>query len=549
MSLKPKALDLIPDETARVAHAAFPKGNIYLRIRDELGPIYKDESFVELFDARGQPAQCPSRLAWITILQFAEALSDRQAAEAVRSRIDWKYLLGLELTDSGFDASVLSEFRGRLVAGSAECLLFELLLDRLREAGLLKARTRQRTDSTHVLASIQALNRLECVGEVMRHALDSLARVAPDWIQQQAKPEWFERYARPFEESRLPASRAQRYALAETIGRDGHQLLSAIYEQSPEWMRQIPAVETLRRVWVQQFQFAGEVVRWREAGNLPPAAIMIYSPYDLDARFGKKRNVEWKGYKVHLTECCDQDLPLVITDVQTTHAATTDFEMLEQIQTDLAVRDLLPEEHIVDSGYMTGEHLVRSRNDYDITLVGPMLPDPSWQARARNGFDISTFAIDWESKLVRCPEGKASTSWVEGRNAHGHENVHVTFRSKDCGECRVRGQCTKSRAGARTLTISARPYHEALQEARQREKSEEFIKKYHARAGVEGTISQGVRVGEMRRSRYVGLAKTHLQHLVTATALNVVRIGAWLMERPRAETRRSAFAALASKAA
>ncbi len=437
MSLKPKALDLIPDETARVAHAAFPKGNIYLRIRDQLGPIYKDESFVELFDTRGQPAQCPSRLAWITILQFAEALSDRQAAEAVRSRIDWKYLLGLELTDSGFDASVLSEFRGRLVAGNAEYLLFELLLDQLREAGLLKARTRQRTDSTHVLASIQALNRMECVGEVMRHALDSLARVAPDWIQKQAKPEWFERYARPFEESRLPASRAQRYALAETIGRDGHQLLSAIYEQAPEWMRQIPAIETLRRVWVQQFQFVGEVVRWREAGNLPPAAIMIYSPYDLDARFGKKRNEEWKGYKVHLTECCDQDLPLVITDVQTTHAATTDFEVLDKIQADLAARDLLPEEHIVDSGYMTGEHLVRSRNDYDITLIGPMLPDPSWQARAKNGFDISTFAIDWESKLVRCPEGKASTSWVEGKNAHGHENVHVTFRGKDCAECRV----------------------------------------------------------------------------------------------------------------
>lgn len=549
MSLKPKALDLIPDETARVAHAAFPKGNIYLRIRDELGSIYKDESFVELFASRGQPAQCPSRLAWITILQFAEGLSDRQAAEAVRSRIDWKYLLGLELTDPGFDASVLSEFRGRLVSGSAENILFEALLGRLREAGLLKARVRQRTDSTHVLAAIQALNRLECVGETMRYAVESLARVAPDWIQNHAKPEWFERYARPFEESRLPASRTQRYALAETIGADGYHLLNAIYEQAPEWIRHIPAIETLRRVWVQQFHFADGVVRWREGGNLPPASIMIYSPHDLDARYGKKRDVEWKGYKVHLTECCDQDLPLVITDVQTTPAATTDFEVLDKIQADLAARDLLPEEHIVDSGYMTGEHLVSSQKQYDITLVGPMLPDPSWQARAKNGFDISTFAIDWESKLVRCPEGKASRSWVEGRNAHGHENVHVTFRGKDCAECRVRGQCTKSRSGPRTLTISAQPYHEALQRARQQEKTEEFKKIYDARAGVEGTISQGVRVGEMRRSRYVGLAKTHLQHLVTATALNVVRIGAWLLDRPRAQTRRSVFAALAPKAA
>jgi transposase len=194
MSLIPTDLQTIPAETRRVAQAAFPKGNLYLRLRDELGPLYEDATFADLFPQRGRPAESPGRLALITVFQFAEGLSDRAAAAAVQSRIDWKYALGLELTDAGFDASVLVEFRARLVASDQAQLLFELLLNRLRAAQLVKARGRQRTDSTHVLAAVQALHRLECVGETLRHALDTLARVAPDWLRAQAEPDWFARY-------------------------------------------------------------------------------------------------------------------------------------------------------------------------------------------------------------------------------------------------------------------------------------------------------------------------------------------------------------------
>jgi len=549
MSLKPAAFNKIPADTLRVARAAFPKGNIYLKVRNELGPIYEDAAFYDLFPTRGRPAESPSRLALVTIFQFAEGLSDRAAADAIRSRIDWKYALGLELTDSGFDASVLAEFRARLVENSQAGVLFETLLERLGEAKLVQARGKQRTDSTHVLAAIDALNRLECVGETMRHALNTLASLAPEWMRAQAEPEWFERYARRFEESRLPASRAERYALAETIGRDGDRLLIAIYGTAPEWVRHVPAVETLRQAWVQQFHVLEGALRWREARNLPPAAQMIFSPYDVEARYGKKRETEWKGYKVHLTECCDEEMPLVITDVQTTPATTTDFEVLPRLQANLAERGLLPAEHLVDSGYVTSEHLATSQRDYNITLTGPTMPDPSWQSKTPNGFDISTFTIDWGKKVVRCPQGETRASWVEGRNAHGHEIVHVMFKQKACVACPVRSHCTKSAAGARTLTLSALPNHEALQQARQREKTAEFKEAYQARAGVEGTISQRVRIGGLRRSRYVGRAKTHLQHLATAAALNIVRVGAWLLERPRAETRRSAFGGLAPIAA
>jgi transposase len=549
MSLIPTNLQAIPAETRRVAQAAFPKGNRYVRLRDELGPLYQDEAFAQLFPSRGRPAESPGRLALITVFQFAEGLSDRAAAAAVQSRIDWKYALGLELTDAGLDASLLVDFRARLVASEQARLLFEVLLNRLRETKLVKARGRQRTDSTHVLAAVQALHRLECVGETLRHALDTLARMAPDWVRAQAEPDWFERYGRRFEDSRLPTARTERYALAEQIGSDEHPLLRAVFEQAPDWMRHIPVIETLRQVWGQQFQWLDGILRWREAGNLPPASRMIYSPYAVEARYGKKRNTEWKGYKVHLTKCCDPDLPLVITDVQTTSAASTDFEVLPRVQASLAERNLLPQEHLVDSGYRSAEHIVASHGEHGVQLIGPVLPDPSWQTKTAGAFGVAAFTIDWANRTAQCPQGATSVSWVEGHNAQGHDIVQILFARKTCAACPARAHCTRSATGPRTLRLSAQPQHEALQRARQREKTEEFQKTYAQRAGVEGTLSQGVRTAGLRRARYVGLAKTRLQHLATAAALNVVRLGAWLLENGRAKTRRSAFAALAPQMA
>ena len=189
MSLQPQATYQIPEETARVAQAAFPTPNIYMQMAEALGFFYEDEDFAALFPQRGQPALSPARLALVTIFQFAEGLSDRQAADAVRARIDWKYALALELTDSGFDRTVLSEFRSRLVAGAAELVLLDKLLTKLREMKLLKARPRQRTDSTHVLAAVRTLNRLERVGETLRQALNSLAVMVPDWLRAQVPAE------------------------------------------------------------------------------------------------------------------------------------------------------------------------------------------------------------------------------------------------------------------------------------------------------------------------------------------------------------------------
>jgi transposase len=287
----------IPEETIRVARAAYPHGNTLMKIRDALGTIYQDQAFASLFPHNGRAVEAPWRLALITVLQFMEELSDRQAADAVRGRIDWKYLLGLELTDSGFDASVLCEFRKRLVQGGAESLLLDTLLALCQQRGWLKARQRQRTDSTHVLAKIRAINRLMCVGEAMRFALNSLAVVAPEWLVSCSDAQWVERYGHRIEESRLPKAEGDRLALAEQIGEDGKKVLTAVFDPlAPDWLREIPAIQVLRRIWVQNYFFEDGQLRWREAENLPPATLFINSPYDPEARLGKKRSTLWTGY-------------------------------------------------------------------------------------------------------------------------------------------------------------------------------------------------------------------------------------------------------------
>lgn len=538
----------IPELTIQVARAAFPKGNPYMQMSDTLGPIATNPDFAALFPTTGQPAEAPAHLALITIMQFAEGLSDAQAADAVRARIDWKYALALELTDHGFDSSVLSEFRTRLIAGNAELLLFETMLTRFRAQGLIKAKGRQRTDSTHVLAAIHVLNRLECVGETLRHALNTLATAVPDWLHSWVPTVWFDRYTRRFEEYRLPAEKPARYALAEQIGADGHQLLLAVSAPTaPTWVREVPAVQLLRQVWIQQFYAttADQPIRWRTAEDLPPARLLISSPYDPDARYGKKRNTEWTGYKVHLTETCDDDTPNLITDVTTTPATTSDVSALPTIQDQLDARQVTPGEHIVDSGYMSADHLLTSRADHQIDLLGPVADDHSWQTKAANGFGAAQFVLDWDAKQATCPQGQRSVIWMERRDRHGQATTQITFSKPICAACARRTDCTQSATAPRALLVRERYHYDALQAARERQQTDRFKAQYARRAGIEGTISQGVNTGDLRRSRYIGAVKTRLMHLLLAAAINFMRVANWLAETPRARTRRSSFAALA----
>jgi transposase len=536
----------IPEATAQAAQYAFPKGNLYMTMRDVIGPIFTNPDFVDLYHTRGRPAEAPARLALVLVMMHIEQLSDAQAAEAVRARIDWKYALALALDDPGFDASILPDFRTRLLAHGAEERLLTLLLEVLVDAGLLKAGGRQRSDSTHVLANIRTLTRLTLLAETMRHTLNDLATVAPDWLQTQIAPEWGERYAVRIEEYRLPKDKAARQALVVAIGQDGFSLLTAAHAPTaPPDLVLRPAIETLRAVWMQQY-YGPHDLRWRAQADLPPHAQLITSPYDVEARFATKRETSWTGYKVHLSETCDEDAPHLITNVETTAATTNDVCLTETIHTHLAERDLLPREHLLDSGYLAADLLLTSQQDYQVDLLGPVLSDTSWQARQADGLDVSCFAIDWEAQEVRCPGAKTSVRWTPGHAQEGTQPpiIAIQFDPLDCTPCPLPERCTQAKTGPRTLKLRPRDQHEALQVARRRQTTEAFKQVYAGRAGIEGTLSQGVRAFGLRHANYIGQAKTHLQHILIAIAINIVRVVAWIWKIPRRTTRQSPFARL-----
>jgi transposase len=550
LSLRPAQHRDVPVDTERVCRAAFPKGALCIRVRDALGPVFDDAQFNTLFSGRGRPALSPGRLALVSVLPFAEGLSDRQAADAVRGRIDWKYALGLDLSDAGFDFSVLSEFRSRL-AGEHGDLVLDLLLQRLNDAGLVKAGGRQRTDSTHVLAAIRTVNRLEMVGETFRAALSALAAAAPDWLSAVLDPEWLDRYGHRVEEYQLPKDDVERLAYAELVGADGVRLLAQVDAAgSPDWLAQVPAVATLRRIWSQQYTTDEHgALAWRATSDLPASGERQASPYDDDARYAVKRGSGWVGYKAHLTETCEPDSPHLIVDVTTTAGQVADNDMTSAIHAALRDRDLLPATHLIDSGYTGGELLVTSRAEYDVGLLGPARGDSSWQAKAGRGFDVTGFGIDWQARQVSCPQGKTSIHWSPWRTASGEEAIHVEFSKRDCTPCPARSDCTRAKREPRQITLHRREVHDALHQARRAQETEEWKRQYALRSGIEATISQAVRGFGLRRSRYLGLAKTHLQHVLTAAAINLARIDAWLCGVPLALTRSHRAARLHTAAA
>jgi transposase len=549
MTMHPQTGYLIPAETERVARAAFPTGSPIMRIRDELGMLFADTDFTALFPQVGQLAISPARLMLVTIFQFLEGLGDRQAADAVRRCIDWKYALALELTDPGFHFSVLQEFRNRLVEAEQGCALLSHFLTTCRDLGLVKARGQQRTDATHVLAAVRTLNRLECLGETLAHTLHQLLRDAPGWARATIPAAWWDRYGPRFDQFRLPNTLTERESLALAIGADGRQVLRWCQtETAPDIVRQHPAVQILRRIWLQQFYAEENPLRLRTEKDLPPASRLIGSPYDPDARLSTKRDITWNGYKVHLTESCDAEGPNLITDVQTTPATTADVEVTSSVHTALAARELLPAEHFVDSAYPDAETLVQSQRA-GIDLVGPVHRDTSWQAQAGQGYDLTCFTIDWRAKAARCPQGQISQRWTSTHDQDGNAVIQIQFDREVCSACGDRDKCTKAARGPRILKLRPQAQYEALQSARARQETEAFKQRYRRRAGIEGTISQGTHGFDLRYARYRGLAKTALQHVFVALALNLARLIAWWDERPKAQTRPSRFTAALKHAA
>ena len=586
MSVQPMPWPEPAPEIAAAVRAAYRRREppLPVVVRDRLGELFPDAEFAPAFGVRGRPGWSPGRLALVTVMQMAENLTDRQAADAVRDKISWKYALGLDLEDEGFDPSVLCEFRTRVVAHGLEQRVLDLLLEALKAEGLVGAGGRQRTDSTHVIGAVRDLNRLELAGESVRAALEAIAATAPGWLTGVVDvADWGRRYGARVEGWRLPTSKTKRAELMAAYGSDALVLLRAVDHTgdtaAPPWLAELPAVDVLRRVLVQNYVIttntAGrEVIRAREADTdgLPPGRTRLSSPYDLDARWAAKGDdLAWNGYKVHLTETCDppdptpasQDTasgdttsgdtggdtggrdsggqrPNIITGVATTDATVPDAAMTEPIHAALAGRQLLPAEHYLDSGYPSAALVVDSLHRWGVTLVTPLLADQSPQARAGAGYDRASFTIDFDTPQATCPQGKTST-WWNPVTQRGTDAIVIKFAAGTCRGCPVRDQCTRSTSTkvGRQLTVPPREVHQAQLAARAAQDTPHWQADYARRAGVEGTIRQGVAVTGMRRARYRGLPKTTLEHVYSAVALNLIRLHAYWNGHPLDRTRTS----------
>ncbi|MFD9286522.1 transposase [Streptomyces mirabilis] len=470
-------------------------------VRDRLDVLFEDEEFADLYPSDGRPGFSPGQLALVSVLQFAEDLSDRAAAQAVRTRIDWKYALGLELEDTGFDYSLLCDFRARLVEGDAADRMLQVMLKRLTEAGLLKSGGRQRTDATYVLAAVRRLSRLELAGESLRAALEELAEIAPEWLQPLIDPEWDKRYGRRIEIRKVPGGPEAVIARAEVFGRDGQKVLAALWApDAPGRLRTLPQVEVLRQVWVHHYYWDEQgQLRWRDGHALPPASLRFDSPYDTDAHYCTKNGTEWSGYRVHYTETCEEQRPGIVVHVATTIAPVQDGQLTEQIHDDLAQTALAPAEHVVDAAYIAPAHVQRAQP--------------------------GTLRIN------------------------GHEYLQFRFAKADCLACPDRHPCTASATRPRSIALLPQPLHEIQVRNRLDQQTEEWQRRYAVRAGIEATLSQTVRSNGLRLTRYRGLAKTHVQHVLTAMACNLTRTADWIAETPRGRTRSSRFHTLCTAAA
>ncbi|MFD9822308.1 IS1182 family transposase [Streptomyces violascens] len=527
LSLRPRPGEQVPSLTAQIARASNPGGTTAIWVRDRLGGLWNDEDFADWYPRDGRPGLSPAQLATVCVLQFLLGLSDRQAAEAVRCRIDFKYALALELDDPGFHHSVLSDFRERLAEGDRADRLLDLALVRLKDAGLVRERTTQRTDSTHVLAAVRDLTRLELVTEAVRAALEEVARTAAHLLDGLVDEDWGRRYGRPVRLGKNPTRPNTRILAA---GDDACRLLERLRRHGPGYHLG-PQAEALRQLVVQNYYLdAAGRLRWRTAddGGLPPSSSAIVSPYDTTARYVRHGHIiRWKGFAAHVTETCASDSTNVITDVATTSAATYDAQALPGIHTRLARRSLLPGEHLVDGGYTSLVHLERAEREHQVTVSGPLPGNPTRQHRQNEGFGRDDFHIDFDRRQVTCPQGQVSSSWhgpYPTSSPTAAPLIVAKFTKGQCQPCPVRTRCTTAREGIRTVGFPPRELRDLQVSVRAEQQTPEWKARYAVRSGVEGTINEFAHGHGMRHCRYRGQPKAHLQHILTAIAVNIERL-------------------------
>jgi len=358
------------------------------------------------------------------------------------------------------------------------------------------------------------------------------------------------------------------------VGQDGILLLEALYDpQSPPGLRDLPAVQVLRQVWIQQYWFdEGGQLGWRgpkstrdrasrrgtrrrdtgspeavgrpdpATARVPWASVEIVTPHDSQARYSQKVTPsgqrEWIGYCDHQTEACSRTGANVIVQVVTRPATEQDIDALDRIHHGITAQDLQPSEHLVDGGYTSPDSIHHAAQQWNINLVGPVRVDR--RAAERPGFAKEDFHIDWQARTVTCPNGTTSPPW-KPTLGDGHPRLSVLFPRKACRECPDRTCCTgNTEDRGRHIFLLPQAQQEIQNHVRQQQNTEDWKRTYALRAGCEATVSETVHAHGLRNCRYRGLAKTHVQHVLTAAGANIIRLSSWNgSDGPHSHTRRN----------
>jgi len=543
MTLRERDLSVMPEDIGAIGSQVLLADDPYRVIGEQLADIVKDEQFSALYEPTGRRSVWPSVLALVTIFQFLEDLPDREAARQVVVRLDWKYALHLPLGYGGFDFSCLSYFRRRLLEHEQSRVLFDAILGRVRALGFLKKHGKQRTDSLGVVGAVRELSQLELMREAVRLALRALLVADAGWIAATVPAAFRTLYLERRSDYRL--SPTERQAELVEVGQDGAWLLDQLAAEDAAALRDLAAVRTLATIWQQRYErIAGQV---RRRATTVDATELIVTPHDPGVRIGQKRGHVWWGDKVHVTETIADppdpdaadpvDQVRFITDVTTAGASSGDGAALAEIRDHLGARDLLPDEQVVDSGYVSGKHLAASAAA-GIDLVGPPLADTS-----QNGIKLADFALDREARQARCPAGQPSTKWAVRTERDGSRSIQIRFPAAVCNACPLRPQCTTSTSG-RNLSLSE--HYERLVARRAEAQTPAFREKLKTRAGIEATLSELVRSHGLRHHRYRGDAKRHFEHLLKAAACNLKRLARALAARHQPAPSRPRTLALAT---
>jgi transposase len=508
----------IPEDTREVVERLLKDSSLYGYLGEHAPEMLNEEMMQGWYSPEGRPGLPPLLMMLVSIFQYVEKLPDRQAAEMAVMRLDWKYALRQMLGWTVFHYSDLCNFRKRLLANQAEASVFEQVLKHLQTQGYVKAKGKQRTDATHVLGQVAWLSRLELVWETLRMALEGIVSRDARWVMQHLPPSFITEHSQKRYDYRLKPE-AVKVAMQQA-GEATAWLLQVVDAAQLSWADD-EAIQVLRRVLDEQFE-RGTDGQLQTRPDKDACGDVLVSPHERSARFGRKGETNWQGYKLQVSESIEEQGGF-ITDVAVTTTLETDQQALVSIQARLAAHDLTPAQQYVDKGYVSTHNIVNSVAQ-GIDLRGRVGDDTSAHPP---GFQQADFQFDFATRQATCPMEQRSISWREYSQVRNGVAAEVNF-GKQCRTCSAfhAQACTTTPRGRR---LYLNPHLPILLARRAEVLTEPFQRDMRLRQAIESTLSECIRAHGARYARYRGLSKVALQMFFMASALNLKRLAA----RPR----------------